>query len=169
MAVQAFLTAPASPRPRVPTDISRISTIAHLAVDGRREVLDHEHIMRDLVERERWLELMLTRLAPILAVAYRGNVHSAMFGVQISARSSFCTPASSRPQRQRVDIRPQWRESPPLACGHLHQRLPRRIRRDPPVEVVAGVLPEQGHIGHAGRIGRRERSATGTRTHISSS
>jgi hypothetical protein len=165
MAVQAFLTAPASPRPRIPTDIS----IAHLAGDCHQEVLDHEHIVRDLEERERWLELMLTRLAPILAVAYCGNVHSAMFGVQISARSSFCTPASSRPQRQRVDIRPQRRESPPLAGGHLHQRLPRRIRCYRPVEVVADVLPEQGHIGRAGRIGRRERSATGTRTHISSS
>jgi hypothetical protein len=67
-----------------------------LPVTVIQEVLDDEHMVRDVVVREQRLELMLTRLAPVLAVAFCGNVHLAMFGAQIPARSSFCTPTSSR-------------------------------------------------------------------------
>ncbi len=41
---------------------------------------------------------MFTRIAPILAVAYWVNVHSAQFGAQMPTRSPLVIPAASRPR-----------------------------------------------------------------------
>ena len=41
---------------------------------------------------------MLTRIAPIFAVAYWTMVHSAQFGAQMPTRSPFSMPAATRPR-----------------------------------------------------------------------
>ena len=41
---------------------------------------------------------MLTRIAPILAVAYWTIVHSAQFGAQIPTRSPFSMPRAIKPR-----------------------------------------------------------------------
>jgi hypothetical protein len=46
--------------------------------------------------------LMLTRIAPIRAVAYCVRVHSAQLGAQIPTRSPVATPAASRPRASSV-------------------------------------------------------------------
>ena len=44
---------------------------------------------------------MLTRMAPILAVAYCTTVHSAQFGAQMPTRSPFSTPSDISPRATR--------------------------------------------------------------------
>ena len=41
---------------------------------------------------------MLTRIAPIFAVAYCTKAHSAQFGAQMPTRSPFRTPSASSPR-----------------------------------------------------------------------
>jgi hypothetical protein len=46
----------------------------------------------------RYAGLMLTRIAPIFAVANCTRIHSTQFGAQMPTRSPFSMPAASSPQ-----------------------------------------------------------------------
>ena len=48
---------------------------------------------------------MLTRIAPIFAVANCTRVHSAQFGAQMPTRSPFSMPAASEAASRAVDVR----------------------------------------------------------------
>ena len=66
---------------------------------------------------------MLTRIAPIFAVAYWTNTHSATFGAQIPTRSPVRTPAPSSPSASASTCADELRVGPSAPGRHVDEGL----------------------------------------------
>ena len=88
----------------------------------------------------------MTRIAPILAVAYCAIVHSAQFGAHMPTRSPFAMPAGDQAAGNSVDVGVQLAIGPAAAGGELDQRLAVGVRRDGALEVGADGLLEQRRL-----------------------
>ena len=100
---------------------------------------------------------MLTRIAPILAVAYWTNTHSATFGAQIPTRSPVLHARAEQPERQRVDLRHELRVGPAAPGGHLDEGLAVGTAGGGAVEAVADRVAEQRDVGGSGGVRREGR------------
>ena len=97
---------------------------------------------------------MLTRIAPILAVAYCTSVHSAQFGAQMPTRSPLLDAEAQQAVASASTVGAQLGVGPAAAGRHVDQRLAVAVRGDRPVEVVADGVAEQRDVGGAAGVGR---------------
>ena len=89
---------------------------------------------------------MLTRIAPILAVAYCTIIHSAQFGAQMPIRSPVVTPTASRARGPPVDVGSQRGIRPAAALRHVDEGLAVTEPSHRLVEVVADRLLDKGGL-----------------------
>src|SRR5579871_4341399 len=97
---------------------------------------------------------MLTRIAPILAVAYWVSTHSAQFGAQMPTRSPLPMPASSSPG-QRVHVCGELGVAPPphgVRVRSVDERLALAEGGHRGIEVRADGVAEQRRHGRSGGV-----------------
>ena len=86
---------------------------------------------------------MLTRIAPILAVAYWVRVHSAQFGAQIPTRSPLVMPGAEEAEGERVDFCVQLRVAQPDPGRPVDQGKLVGVAGDGAVQVLADGVAQQ--------------------------
>ncbi len=90
---------------------------------------------------------MLTRMAPILAVAYCTIVHSAQFGAQMPTRSPFSMPSAIKSPCDEVDLGIELAVGPSPIAGDVDECLGIGVRRDRAFEVLSDRLLEDRNVG----------------------